>query len=82
MLIYQNYHCWTTNVGKSTLLNALTMKKEILLPTLQELRAIPFTHITIYTERILLIDTAGIRKKNKVHEDLEFYSVILAIKVN
>jgi GTP-binding protein len=27
-----------------------------------------------------LIDTAGIRRKNKVHEDLEFYSVIRAIK--
>ncbi len=28
----------------------------------------------------MLIDTAGIRRKTKVHEDLEFYSVIRAIK--
>jgi GTP-binding protein len=28
----------------------------------------------------VLIDTAGIRRKNKVHEDIEFYSVIRAIK--
>ena len=27
-----------------------------------------------------MIDTAGIRRKTKVHEDLEFYSVIRAIK--
>ena len=44
------------------------------------------TRDSIYTEynkfgyHFYLIDTAGIRKKSKVHEDLEFYSVIRAIK--
>jgi len=38
------------------------------------------THYNLYGKEFLLIDTAGIRKKNKVHEDLEFYSVIRAVK--
>ena len=33
-----------------------------------------------FDKEFLLIDTAGIRRKNKVHEDLEFYSVIRAVK--
>ena len=38
------------------------------------------THYNLYNKEFVLIDTAGIRKKAKVHEDLEFYSVIRAIK--
>ena len=38
------------------------------------------THYNLYGKEFLLVDTAGIRKKSKVHEDLEFYSVIRAIK--
>jgi GTP-binding protein len=33
----------------------------------------------LYNKEFILIDTAGIRRKTKVHEDLEFYSVIRAI---
>jgi GTP-binding protein len=33
-----------------------------------------------FGKEFLLVDTAGIRRKTKVHEDLEFYSVIRAIK--
>ena len=33
-----------------------------------------------YEKEFYLIDTAGIRKKNKVHENLEFYSVLRAIR--
>ena len=33
-----------------------------------------------FGKHFLLVDTAGIRRKTKVHEDLEFYSVIRAIK--
>jgi GTP-binding protein len=38
------------------------------------------THYKLFQKDFILIDTAGIRRKNKVHEDLEFYSVIRAIK--
>jgi GTP-binding protein len=38
------------------------------------------THINFFKKKFILIDTAGIRRKAKVHEDLEFYSVIRAIK--
>jgi GTP-binding protein len=34
----------------------------------------------MFNKEFVLIDTAGIRKKTKVHEDIEFYSVIRAIK--
>src|SRR5438045_9382619 len=34
----------------------------------------------MFQKEFILIDTAGIRRKAKVHEDLEFYSVIRAIK--
>ena len=38
------------------------------------------TNYNLFNKEIVLIDTAGIRRKNKVNEDLEFYSVIRAIK--
>jgi GTP-binding protein len=38
------------------------------------------THYNLFQKEFILIDTAGIRRKAKVHEDLEFYSVIRAIK--
>jgi GTPase len=38
------------------------------------------THYKLFGKEFVLIDTAGIRKKKNVHEDLEFYSVIRAIK--
>ena len=38
------------------------------------------THYNLFNKEFILIDTAGIRRKAKVNEDLEFYSVIRAIK--
>jgi GTP-binding protein len=38
------------------------------------------THYNLFQKEFVLIDTAGIRRKTKVNEDLEFYSVIRAIK--
>jgi len=38
------------------------------------------THYKLFQKEFILIDTAGVRKKTKVMEDLEFYSVIRAIK--
>ena len=69
------------NVGKSSLLNALigeerTIVSEIAGTTRDSIH----THYKMYQKDFMLIDTAGIRRKTKVHEDLEFYSVIRAIK--
>ena len=38
------------------------------------------THYNLFQKEFVLIDTAGLRRKSKVNEDLEFYSVIRAIK--
>ncbi|HEV3223293.1 MAG TPA: ribosome biogenesis GTPase Der [Puia sp.] len=69
------------NVGKSSLLNALvgserTIVSEIAGTTRDSIH----THYNLFHKEFVLIDTAGIRRKTKVHEDLEFYSVIRAIK--
>ncbi|HZK62663.1 MAG TPA: ribosome biogenesis GTPase Der [Puia sp.] len=69
------------NVGKSSLLNALvgserTIVSEIAGTTRDSIH----THYNLFQKEFMLIDTAGIRRKTKVHEDLEFYSVIRAIK--
>lgn len=69
------------NVGKSTLLNTLTGEdRNIVTDIAGTTRDSIHTHYNLYGNEFLLIDTAGIRRKGKVHEDLEFYSVIRAIK--
>ena len=69
------------NVGKSTLLNALIgEERNIVADIAGTTRDSIHTHYNLFGKEFLLIDTAGIRKKNKVHEDLEFYSVIRAVK--
>jgi GTP-binding protein len=69
------------NVGKSSLLNALIgTERTIVSDIAGTTRDTIHTHYNLYNKEFVLIDTAGIRKKTKVHEDLEFYSVIRAIK--
>jgi GTP-binding protein len=69
------------NVGKSTLLNALVgRERNIVTDVAGTTRDAIHTRYRLFNKDFLLIDTAGIRKKNKVHENLEFYSVIRAIK--
>lgn len=69
------------NVGKSSLLNSFTGKvRNIVTDVAGTTRDSIHTHYNMFGKELLLIDTAGIRKKNKVHEQLEFYSVIRAIK--
>ncbi|MFM2283238.1 MAG: hypothetical protein RL222_742, partial [Bacteroidota bacterium] len=69
------------NVGKSTLLNALIgEERNIVTDIAGTTRDAIHTHYKLYGKEFLLIDTAGIRRKNRVHEDLEFYSVIRAVK--
>jgi GTP-binding protein len=69
------------NVGKSSLLNALVGKERTIVSEIAgTTRDTIHTHYNLFQKEFILIDTAGIRRKAKVHEDLEFYSVIRAIK--
>ncbi|MFZ9331192.1 MAG: ribosome biogenesis GTPase Der [Chitinophagaceae bacterium] len=69
------------NVGKSSLLNALVgTERTIVSDIAGTTRDTIHTHYNLFQKEFILIDTAGIRRKTKVHEDLEFYSVIRAIK--
>ena len=69
------------NVGKSSLLNALIGQERTIVSDIAgTTRDTIHTHYNLFQKEFVLIDTAGIRRKSKVHEDLEFYSVIRAIK--
>ncbi len=69
------------NVGKSSLLNSLIGQERTIVSEIAgTTRDTIHTHYTLFQKEFVLIDTAGIRRKAKVHEDLEFYSVIRAIK--
>ncbi len=69
------------NVGKSSLLNALIGQERTIVSDIAgTTRDTIHTKYNLFQKEFILIDTAGIRRKTKVHEDLEFYSVIRAIK--
>lgn len=69
------------NVGKSTLLNALIGEERAIVSDIAgTTRDVVNTHYNKFGKEFILTDTAGIRKKKTVKEDLEFYSVIRAIR--
>lgn len=69
------------NAGKSSLINVfLGEERNVVTDIAGTTRDSIHTRFNKFNKDILLIDTAGIRRKNKVNEDLEFYSVIRAIK--
>ena len=69
------------NVGKSSLLNALTGQERTIVSDIAgTTRDTIHTTYNLFNKEFILIDTAGITQKAKVNEDLEFYSVIRAIK--
>lgn len=69
------------NAGKSTLLNALVGTERSIVSDIAGTTRDPIhTHYNQFGKEFILIDTAGLRKKKNVTEDLEFYSVIRAIK--
>ena len=69
------------NVGKSSLTNALLgEERNIVTPVAGTTRDSISTHYNKFGFEFMLVDTAGIRKKGKVHEDLEFYSVMRSIR--
>ena len=69
------------NVGKSSLTNALLgEERNIVTPVAGTTRDSIETHYNKFGHEFMLVDTAGIRKKSKVHEDLEFYSVLRSMR--
>ena len=68
-------------VGKSSLLNALLGEERTIVSEIAgTTRDTIHTRYQLFQKEFILIDTAGIRRKTKVNEDLEFYSVIRAIR--
>lgn len=69
------------NVGKSSMTNALLGEdRNIVTPVAGTTRDSIATYFNKFGHEFMLVDTAGMRRKTKVHEDLEFYSVMRAIR--
>lgn len=69
------------NAGKSSFLNALLGKERTIVTDVAgTTRDSINTHYTLFGKDFILTDTAGLRKKSKVHEDIEFYSVMRALQ--
>jgi GTP-binding protein len=69
------------NVGKSSLTNALLgEERNIVTPVAGTTRDAISSYYNMYGHEFMLIDTAGLRRKAKVNEDLEFYSVMRSIR--
>lgn len=69
------------NVGKSSLINALTgQERNIVTDISGTTRDAINTRYRAFNFDFVLIDTAGIRKKSKVHEDIEYYSVLRSVR--
>ena len=69
------------NVGKSSLINALIgEERNIVTPLSGTTRDSIHTRYSKYNHDFFLVDTAGLRKKGRVKEDLEFYSVMRSIR--
>jgi GTP-binding protein len=69
------------NVGKSSLTNALLGEdRHIVTPVAGTTRDAVSAYYNKFGYEFMLVDTAGLRKKTKVKEDLEFYSVMRSVR--
>lgn len=69
------------NVGKSSFINALLgADRNIVTDVAGTTRDSIHTRYNKFGYDFMIIDTAGLRKKGKVHEDLEFYSVLRSVR--
>ncbi len=69
------------NAGKSSIVNAFIGEdRNIVTPISGTTRDSIYTRYNKFNHDFYLVDTAGVRKKSKVSEDLEFYSVMRAIR--
>ena len=71
------------NAGKSSIVNAfIGEERNIVTEIAGTTRDSIYTRYNKFGFDFYLVDTAGIRKKNKVNEDLEYYSVIRSIRAS
>lgn len=69
------------NVGKSSFINTITgTERNIVTPIAGTTRDSIYTHYNMFGFDFNFVDTAGLRKKKKVEEDLEFYSVLRSVR--
>lgn len=69
------------NVGKSSMVNALVGRTEqIVTPIAGTTRDSSDLRFKAFGQDIILIDTAGLRKKSKVQENIEFYSTLRSVR--
>lgn len=69
------------NVGKSSMINALLgVDRNIVTPIAGTTRDSVYTRFNQFGFDFYLVDTAGLRRKGKVNEDIEFYSVMRAVR--
>jgi GTP-binding protein len=69
------------NVGKSSLINSLLgEERNIVTPVAGTTRDSIYTRYNKFKHDFYLVDTAGLRRKSKVSEDIEFYSVMRAVR--
>ena len=69
------------NVGKSSLVNALVGKEvNIVTPVSGTTRDSVHTHFNAFGQEVILVDTAGLRKKAKIQENVEFYSTLRTVR--
>lgn len=69
------------NAGKSSFINTLLEEERTIVTDIAgTTRDSIYLEYNKYGHHFYLVDTAGIRKKSKVHEDLEYYSVVRAVR--
>ncbi len=69
------------NAGKSSFINAITgVDRNIVTDVAGTTRDSINTRYNLYGKDFILVDTAGLRKKSRVHENLEFYSVLRSVR--
>ncbi len=69
------------NVGKSSFINTITgTDRNIVTPIAGTTRDSIYTRYNMFGFDFNFVDTAGLRKKQKVNEDLEFYSVLRSVR--
>ena len=69
------------NVGKSSFINFITgQERNIVTPIAGTTRDSIYTRYNMFGFDFNFVDTAGLRKKSKVNEDLEFYSVMRSVR--